>query len=135
VPISRRHDEPMILTMQPAPSVWAVEEDLSTLFASPSFARLVGINRLVLAGLPWFVVLPGASRSALDWLVHTPQSSPTAILAIRHLEGAHIRVLLRRIHGGPDQGRAVFTVIPLDQRRAATIVDATVSGVNVDRSS
>jgi|HubBroStandDraft_1064217.scaffolds.fasta_scaffold856719_2 PAS domain-containing protein len=132
VHIHSRRDKPMILTMQPAPCVWAVAPDLSTLLASPSFARLVGIERKALAGLAWSTVLPGNSRPALDWLVDTPQTSPTAILEVRHLEGLHIRVLLRRIHGGPGQDRAVFMVVPLEHRHAETIIDATVWGVDAD---
>ena len=112
-----------------ASCVWAVAPCLTTVYASRAFSRLVGINRAVLLGQPWFVLLPATSVKAVDWLAHTPTTRATAILEMRHLDGTRFRVVLRRIYGGPGHDKAVFRVTALDRRETSIVVDATVSRV------
>jgi PAS domain-containing protein len=103
-----------------AGGIWAVDPELTTLFVSPGFARLVGINRLVLAGLPWFTIIPETSLTALEWLVDTEKRRPSSILELRHLEGARLRAVALRVYGGPDRDKVVLRVIPLAR---PTVVD------------
>ena len=98
--------------------VWALNRDLTTLFASPGFARLVGINRLVLAEVPWFALLSRASLSSLEWLIDTQFDGATTVLELRHIEGRHIAVVVRRVYGGPATDKAVFIVASLSQALA-----------------
>jgi PAS domain-containing protein len=109
-----------------AACVWAVDFELTTIFANEAFSRLVGINRLTLAGQPWFTVLPATSGGALEWLAHSPISRPTAILEIRHLDGARIPVVACRIYGGPGYDKAVLLVTALEHEDITALVEATV---------
>ena len=95
-----------------AAGVWAVDPDLVTLFVSPGFARLVGINRLVLAGLPSFVIAP-SSLDALEWLIDTTAQRASALLVLRHLEGVRIPALAYRVYGGGGRDKTVLRVYPL----------------------
>jgi hypothetical protein len=98
-----------------AACTWAVDDDLTTLFASPGFARLVGINRLVVAGLPWFAIVRGTSAPALEWLVDTPRRRASAIIELRHLEGGFLPTVAYRVYGGPGKDKVVFRVFPLSR--------------------
>ena len=117
--------------------VWAVDPVVTTVFASSAFARLVGIDRHVLPGQPWFVVLPIMSITTVEWLVHTSTRSPTAILDVRHLEGEHISVVLSRVAGGPGNDHAVFRVSPLGPRNVPHTITAVsiLAPIQVDRAS
>jgi hypothetical protein len=109
-----------LLTIKLVPCLWGVNDDLSTRFVSPAFARLVGVGRLLLIGQPWFMLLANANRAALESLVRSPLSGPAAVVEIRHVEGGLIPVALRRISGGRGRDTAVLTVVPiLDQESAA----------------
>jgi len=92
-------------------AVWALDRNLTTVFASPSFAKLVGINRLVLSGVPWFVIVPQRSLTTLAWLVHTSAARPEGVLAIRHLDNGTMAVAASRVFGGPGWDKAVLTVL------------------------
>jgi len=112
--------------------VWAVNPVVSTVFASSAFARLVGIDRRVLAGQPWFVVLPITSIAAAEWLVHTAARRPSATLDVRHLEGEYISVVLSRVCGGPGHDHAVFRVSPLGQRGTPAVITAIPTSAPAD---
>jgi PAS domain-containing protein len=109
-----------------AACVWAVDAGLMTVFANEAFSRLVGVNRLTLAGQPWFAVLPASSGGALEWLARSPITRPTALLEIRHLEGARIPVVACRIYGGPGHDKVVLLVTVLEQQDITSLVEATV---------
>ena len=110
-----------------AACVWAVDSELTTIFANEAFSRLVGISRRTLAGQPWFTVLPATSGGALEWLAHSLISRPTAILEIRHLDGARIPVVACRIYGGPGHDKAVLLVTALEQQDITGLMEVTVS--------
>jgi hypothetical protein len=110
--------------------VWAVNPIVSTVFASSAFARLVGIERRVLRGQPWFVVLPITSLTAVEWLVHSTAWRPAATLDLRHLEGEYIAAVLSRVSGGPGHDYAVFNVSPLGRRVARTAITALPADVD-----
>jgi hypothetical protein len=111
-----RHHRPAhetFLTIEPVPCLWGLNNDLSTRFVSPGFARLVGVSRLLLVGQPCFSLLASADIAVLESLVRTPLSGASAVVGVRHIEGVHIPVTLRRISGGPGRDTAVFTVLPV----------------------
>jgi hypothetical protein len=128
-PVHGRTTEDEAIPAADSSCVWAVAPGLTTVFASRSFSRLVGINRAVLPGQPWFVLLPATSVNAVDWLAHTPTTRATAILEMRLRDGTRLRVVLRRIYGGPGHDKAVFRVTALDRRETATVIEARVSCV------
>jgi hypothetical protein len=104
-----------------AVGTWAVDDDLTTLFASSGFARLVGINRFFIAGLPWFAIVRGTSAPALEWLVDTPRRRASAIIELRHLEGSFLPTVVYRVYGGPGKDKVVFRVFPLSRPGSADL--------------
>ncbi len=93
-------------------AVWAVDQRLTTLSASPGFAALVGIDPRVLSGMPWFVIVRPTSLNALEWLVDTVAPHALAELDLRHSDGHVTVVWALRVCGGPSQGMTVLRVAP-----------------------
>jgi len=83
------------------------------------------INRLVLAGLPSFVIAP-TSLNALEWLVDTTAQRASVVLVLRHLEGVHIPALAYRVYGGGGRDKTVLRVYPL-ARPATSMPESPLS--------
>jgi PAS domain-containing protein len=118
--IEPRAGQPMALVN---PCLWAVDSDLRTLGASLGFTRLVGFGRLLLVGLPWYVILPTESRQTVEELIDATRAGTTATFELRHLDGRRIPVAGHRVHGGPGWHKVVLSINPLATSQSGRPMD------------